>query len=342
MIAGRTEVSIRDGLFLVNGVPTYQGRAWRGRPVSGLLLNARLVQGIFDDLNPATRGLWKYPDTGAWDPDRNTAEFIAAMPEWRKHGLMAFTINLQGGMPKRHTESAQPWLNSAITADGDLRPEYLARLASILDRADQLGMAVILGVFYFGQDKRISAEAAVRRAVTLVTEWVVDSGRRNVLLEINNECNVTYGHKILQPDRVHELIMEAKGISRDGNRLLVSTSYGGGTIPGENVARAADFLLLHGNGVDDQGRISEMVQKTRLVPGCGNKPILFNEDDHYGFDRPVTNMSAAIESGASWGYYDQGDNDYRDGFQSPPVDWGISTGRTRAFFKAVREITGET
>jgi hypothetical protein len=64
--------------------------------VEGLLLNCRMVQGIFDDLNPETRSLWDYPD-GLWDAERNTREFVAAMSEWRDHGLLSFTINLQGG-----------------------------------------------------------------------------------------------------------------------------------------------------------------------------------------------------------------------------------------------------
>ena len=42
-----------------------------------------MAQGIFDDLNPETRRRWAYPDTGVWDPGRNTAEFLAAMAEWR-------------------------------------------------------------------------------------------------------------------------------------------------------------------------------------------------------------------------------------------------------------------
>ena len=53
--------------------------------VEGLLMNSRMVQGILDDLNPQTRDRWKYPDTGKWDAGRNTREFIAAMPEWRRH-----------------------------------------------------------------------------------------------------------------------------------------------------------------------------------------------------------------------------------------------------------------
>jgi hypothetical protein len=55
-----------------------------------------VVQGIFDDLNPETRSLWDYRDV-PWDAERNTREFVAAMPEWRDHGLLSLTINLQGG-----------------------------------------------------------------------------------------------------------------------------------------------------------------------------------------------------------------------------------------------------
>src|SRR4051812_7408489 len=96
---GRTAVSIRGDAFLINGRPTYEGRQYKGSRIEGLLMNSRVVQGIFDDANPDTRARWRYPDTGKWDPERNTREFIAAMPVWRAHGLLAFTINLQGGSP---------------------------------------------------------------------------------------------------------------------------------------------------------------------------------------------------------------------------------------------------
>ena len=39
--------------------------------------------------NPETVAQWAYADTGKWDAERNTREFIAAMPEWRRHGLLA-------------------------------------------------------------------------------------------------------------------------------------------------------------------------------------------------------------------------------------------------------------
>ncbi len=48
----RTAVSIRGDSFLIDGEPTYKGRTWQGRRIEGLLMNSRMVQGIFDDSEP--------------------------------------------------------------------------------------------------------------------------------------------------------------------------------------------------------------------------------------------------------------------------------------------------
>ena len=339
-MARKTEVSIREEGFLVNGEPTYAGREYRGMKIEGLLLNSRMVQATFDDLNPETRGRWAYPDSGEWDAERNVREFLEAMPRWREHGLLAFTANLQGGCPLGYCEE-QPWHNSGWTAEGELRPEYAGRMRRVLDRADELGMVVILGVFYFAQDERLKDEEAVGRAVDGAVGWVLETAWRNVLVEINNECDVAaYEHEILRPERVHELIARAKGISKDGRRLLVGTSYTGGRVPDESVVAASDFVLMHGNGVEEPARIAEMVRQTRALSSYRPMPILFNEDDHFDFDRPVNNMLAAVSEYASWGYFDPGECNYRDGYQSVPVNWGINTERKRGFFGLVREVSG--
>jgi hypothetical protein len=337
--ARKSIVSIVGNEFYINGKPTYQGRTWNGKKIQGLLFNSRMVQGIFHDRNTNTVQRWAYPDTGQWDADRNTREFLAAMPQWRQLGLLAFTINLQGGSPEGYSKE-QPWHNSAIEADGSLRPDHMRRLARILDRADQLGMAVILGYFYFGQDQRLTNESAVIRATDTVTQWLFDGHYRNVLVEINNECNVRYEHDILQPRRVHELIERVRNTTHHNRRLYVGTSYGGGSIPLENVVRASDFLLVHGNGVSDPKKIAEMVRKARAVAGYSPKPILFNEDDHFDFEKPLNNFTAAISEYASWGYFDPGKNNYTDGYQSPPVRWDINTERKRGFFSLLSAITG--
>jgi len=336
-----TAVSIEGDRFLINGRPTLAGLTWRGYTLEGLLPNSRMVQGVFDDLNAETRGRWTYPDMKTWDPDRNTREFVAAMPEWRRHGLLAVTLNLQGGSPEGYSQ-AQPWHNSAFTEQGSLRPEYMARVDRILDEADRLGMAVILGLFYFGQDERLRDEQAVVRAVDHAAAWVLDRGYGNVLIEINNECNVRYDHPGLQPARVHELITRVKSTTRRGRRLLVSTSYGGNTLPGAEVLAASDFVLLHGNGVSNPDRIAEMVRQTRQMPAFAPKPILFNEDDHYDFEKPWNNFVAATSEHASWGFFDfrRKGEAFDEGYQSVPVVWGISSARKRGFFGLLREMTG--
>jgi hypothetical protein len=342
--APQTVVSVVGEDFHLNGRPTYEGRTWRGHRIEGLLLNSRMVQGIFDDLNPGTVGNWSYPDTERWDPERNTREFIEAMPSWRRRGLLAFTLNLQGGSPRGYSKAGeQKWENSAFAPDGSLRKDYLARAERIITRADELGMAVILGYFYFGQDERLADESAVLRACDNATDWILSRGWRHVLVEINNECNIQYDHAVLQPSRVHELIERVKSRrAPDGFRLLASTSYGGNTVPKENVVRAGDYLLLHGNGVSNPARIAEMVRQTRTVPGYNAKPILFNEDDHFDFGQPMNNFIAAVSEHASWGYFDyrmRGEK-LSDGYQSVPVDWTISSPRKRSFFQLLAEMTG--
>jgi hypothetical protein len=86
-----------------------------------------------------------------------------------------------------------------------------------------------------------------------------------------------------------------------------------------------------------------MVRKTREVPGYRPMPILFNEDDHYEFEKPENNFTAAVGEYASWGYFDyrQPGEDFDEGYQSVPVNWGITSPRKAAFFKLLSDITGE-
>jgi hypothetical protein len=53
-------------------------------------------------------------------------------------------------------------------------------------------------------------------------------------------------------------------------------------------------------------------------------------------------MWSAVRSYASWGYFDPGKNDYENGYQCPPVNWGINTPLKRSFFNFVKEVTGAT
>lgn len=335
----KTIVSIEGEKFLINGIPTYKGRTWQGYSIEGLLMNSRMVQGVFDDLNPETVGRWKYPDTHIWDPERNTSEFIAAMEEWHAKGLLAFNINFQGGSPEGYSK-VQPWENNAFKTDGTLRQAYAERMSRIIEKADQLGMVVNLSMFYFGQDERLRDENSVIAAVDNTVAWILRNGYSNIILEVANECNnKAYLHKIIGQDRIHELILRIK---KSAPGLLVSTSFNGNTLPPAKVVEVADYVLIHGNGVSDPLRIAEMVKQVRALPTYKPKPIVFNEDDHFDFDKPSNNMVEAVKAYASWGYFDfrMKDEGFNDGYQSVPVNWGISSPRKKAFFNKLKEITG--
>jgi hypothetical protein len=252
---------------------------------------------------------------------------------------LAFTLNLQGGNPRGC--GSHGWINSAFDRLGNLKPRYVKRLEKILDKADAIGMVVILGYFYFGQDEHLKDEQAVIRAVDNVTQWILTKAYHNIIIEISNECDVKkYDHKILRARRVHELIERVHKIS--GKRLLVSASFGGGTIPLPNVVKTADFLLIHGNNVDEPSQITAMIQQTRKVAGYTPKPILINEDNHFDFSAESCNLRSAVESYVSWGFFDfrMDGEGFESGYQSVPVDWRIGSKRKRAFFAKIKEITG--
>jgi hypothetical protein len=320
----RTHVAIEGETWLINGQPTNAGSA-----AEGLLLNARMVQATFEDLNPDTVHYWAYPDGSPFDPDRQTAEFVEMVPTYAEYGLNAVTVSFQGGRPR---PGEQVWINSAFRPDGSLRESYAARMARVIEALDEHGMVAILTYFYFGQDQNLEGEAAILRATDEATDWVLEQGYTNVLIELVNEADHRdYDHDILKASRVHELVERVR--ERSQGRLLVSASMGGGSIPPDALMRASDFHLPHGNNQTAE-RVAEMVREIRAKEVYGGEPIVFNEDS-----TNLENMEAALSEGASWGYYDQGENNYRDGFQSPPTNWSINTPQKEAFFARVRELT---
>ncbi len=335
----RPVVSIRGEQFLIDGRPTYQGVTWRGYSLEGLLFNSRMVQAIFDDENPETRGLWAYPDTGEFDAERNTNEFVAAMPSWREHGLLAVTVNLQGGGPIYHKPFPYDrYVNSAYDPQGRLKPASMARLERVLNRAAELEMAVILGLAYFGVDHRyIESPDAVRSMADAVVDWLAERDYRHVLIEIANEQTQirTRSGGVPALELMERIRERSRDAYADGFTLLCATSLGGGRLHGDEYLRAMDFVLVHGNGqsADDHRR---MIAEIRTNPAFAQspRPIVFNEAH-----TDVSCLVACAESGASWGYFDQGTNNYRDGYQTPPVQWGINTEKKRRFFELLQAIT---
>jgi hypothetical protein len=325
-VQASTNVTIQGEKFLINGVTTFAG----GR-LEGTLPNSRMVQATFDDANPNTIGMWKYPDGKPYSATRQTNEFIAALPVYRVNGLLCVTLSFQGGAPTAST--ATPLCdNTAFNSDGSLKAAYLSRMDAVIRALDAQGMVAILSYFYFGQDQRLANETAIKNAVTNATQWVLSQGYTNVLIEIVNEADAngsttatSYQFPILGASRIGELISAVRTQSTNyGRRLNVSASLIGGHVPNKTLAQLCDFVLLHGN-TQTSSTITSMVNSAR---GYGlNKPIVFNEDS-----ATIANFKAATAAHASWGYFDAGTNNYIDGFQSPPTNWGIQTPAKQNFF----------
>ena len=101
------------------------------------VLNARMVQVVFDDLNLATPSMLEFRDR-PFDAERTTRPFIAAMPSRRSAGPSP-SPSTSRAAARRATLSEQPWHNSGSAADGRLRPDYAARMHRIIERADEFG-----------------------------------------------------------------------------------------------------------------------------------------------------------------------------------------------------------
>jgi len=355
------EVSILGREFHLDGKPTYEGREFEGHRVQGLLFNVRAVQATFDDANPQTRHHWVYPDTGVLDPDRNTAEFCEALPSWRDHGVLGFTINFQGGGALYAPEIYGRYDNSGFTPEGHLKPAYAGRIGRVLERADALGMVVIVGLFYWKHVLKLRDEAAVWRAAHEALDFLKGTGHRNILIEIANETHARFGYDFFAPGQAHRMIHRLRAAYPDylySTSLVGANAQTGKGMPPASLVEAADFLLPHGNGTHAP-QLRAAIEAIKAMPEYQRhpKPIVINEDSP-----GIPNLEVAWRNGVSWGYFDQGYGgqagwkgdayvDYRSrprearyeelsGFQTPPVNWTINTDLKRAFFTRVAEITG--
>ena len=121
----KTSIDIQGTQFLINGTPTYADIEGSKAAAHGLLMNARFIQGIFDDKAAPERFAIFGHDS--WDPEANTDRLIAALPQWYDHGLRAFTVGIQGGGPVLTLDDWSTIDNNPYGPDGtSFDPAYAA------------------------------------------------------------------------------------------------------------------------------------------------------------------------------------------------------------------------
>lgn len=323
----KTSYKIVGKDIYINGKPTYSEIPNVNPNALGLLFNARFIQGIFRDENPENAG--KYDRFGKkFDPDQNVEDLIKALPEWYRYGLRAFTVGLQGGGPIYTFEDwGGIWTNAFSTDGKKIDPDCLARLTKIVKAADEIGMLVIVSMFYQGQFQYFDHDAARIEASKTAAKALAEMGYDNIIIEIGNEYDILNIHaketSLHRHDNMAPWIAKVREWS--GGKFAVGSSMTGGGAD-ERVIRASDIILIHGN----QARREELNSLVRQIRKWeSDKPIVVNEDSPL-----ITQVDVAIENHFSWGYY----NDMTK--QEPPCDWGVTKGEDEYFALRIADAIG--
>ena len=290
-----------------------------GTQAEGLLINSRMIQGISDGFIN-----WPYPDTKKWNATRNNLEFVKNMSLWKSKGLNGFTVGLQGGAPK---SGSTGYKNSAFNGDGTLKPSYMTRLKNILDKSQELDMIVIVSMFYRTQVSIFEKYDNALKGFTNVLEWLKAGNYKNVIIEPVNECEFSEFKPVgLQcSQNVPSLIKLANSYGfPSGN------SQKGGVVPTSAIIDASSVILIHGNGLSSNSEYKSFINKVKSSSKYRKQPIIINEAGTGSY------LNYCISQGVGWGYYDQGSNNYNDGYQSPPINWGINTSKKNNFFDNIQ------
>lgn len=286
--------------------PTYSGSEYRS-DAAGRLMNIRIAQALFDD-----EWLTEVP----FNPDANTDRVIAALDNYRAHGVLAINVSLQGGNPgysegdsaiKRDHEVSggrgRGALISAFRPDGSLKPAWLRRLLRLQRALDQRGMVLTLMYLYQGQNGLLQGRAAIRRAIINTTDWLVENNCHNVIIEVANEYDWGYDPWIKK--NMGELIELARSRFKAGFRLPIGASILGIGVP-DSIRHDADLAIVHGNRLTPEEKHKSVTDlfANPNIPG----PIYMDEDDN-GRDTTtktlalqIASLNAVWQSGGSWGY----------------------------------------
>jgi hypothetical protein len=320
---GHTNLTLQDTDFFINDMPVYADIEGSDSRVHGLLMNARFIQGIFDDKAAPQRFARFGRDR--WDPERQTDDLIAALPEWYACGLRAFTVGLQGGGPVATTPN-DTIDNNPFGRDGsDLDAAYAARLDRLVRAADRIGMVVIVSFLYQGQAWRLKGAREILQAVRTACGFLQQQAYTNVIVEVANEHSVGRFSE-------HPLVHSEEGVvalidlaRRESGGLPVGCSGGGGAVSRE-IAEASDVILVHGNGCNRQ-TYCNMIRRIRSWDL--NKPVVCNEDSPcHSF------LDIAVHTHTSWGYYNNMTK------QEPPTTWSITPGEDAFFARRLATAVG--
>ena len=327
---------------------TYSAKPYRSQ-ARGKLMALGLPQALFDD---------EILSEEHFDPDRNTDQAIEALDLYREHGVLAITVGLQGDSPGhsgdtnstlRHNKQVgnQGPLVSAFRSDGGLKEEWLKRLRRLVKEADRRGMFVCLIYFQPGHDDIFDSPKAVVAATRNITDWLIGSDFRNVIIDIANEWDVeesSWDHGRFIPENIARLIEIIRDRFNTADYTLPIGASGSSRMSyHDSLAQACDLVLIHGNGRTP----GEKVRRLREFQATSR--AVWMTEDHNGHETTVANLSrekasadAVFQEGGGWGYLPRKQTQrfpfqYLPGETSHFDDGTAEPARDGAYFRAVLE-----
>lgn len=309
---------------------TYTGPEYRPE-AQGKLMNLRIAQGLFQD---------QYLAEVPFDPMANTKRLIAALDTYKRDGILAITVSLQGGdmhynksriIKRRSSAELGPSKGALVSAfypDGQLKRGWMDRLLLLQQALNQRNMVLNVTYFYVSQATILENSYAIDNAVRNMTDWLIGHNCRNVMIEIANEYDTFDSTPYIKTDMPHliQIAREQFVKKKAAFRLPISASVLEWKNP-EILWQNADLATIHGNfrTPEQKGKEVAKLSADRKIPG----PIFMDEDDN-GLEptpqhlvKELAACDAVFQAGGSWGYmpwsqvqvfpfrdYDPAGNDY--------------------------------
>lgn len=150
---------------------------------------------------------------------------------------------------------------NAFEPDGSLRPDTKSKLKALLSDAAERGVAVELVLFDASQDENFVSPECFDRAVSLVTDWLIDNDLRHVFINPGGDWTAPgwdFDHHVPQHlPHFAQLIRDRFQARRTDYALPIAMHAGVKLAANSPVVQEADILVAEGEGMDIDPRTIE-------------------------------------------------------------------------------------
>jgi len=294
----------KSDLFFIRKSSTQWEETYRAseyqRRARGKLILVDASQGLFED---------EWLSEQPFDPAANTDALIAALDLYKKYGVLAVAVSLQGADPGYSSErngivrqsgalfgSEEGALISAFKHDGSLKPAWTERLNKLLKAADKRGMFVKLTYFQPAQDEALDNPEAIVAAAQNITRWLVAGEHRNVIIDVAAGWDVQgeWDHFEFIPRNIANLVNVIREQFNGASfSLPIGAASGPSMVYPVSLAQVCDLVLL-----DERGLKPDMIARRFAQMSDYDRPLGVVVDA----GNELTHSVASFDKSASWTY----------------------------------------